>query len=49
MVIMNELEWPMLSYYVIYYEKLKKCHAANREGSFNCLFFLKRHALESYR
>ncbi len=21
MVIMNDLEWPMLSYYVIYYEK----------------------------
>ncbi len=24
MAIMNDLEWPMLSYYVIYYEKLKK-------------------------
>ncbi len=24
MVIMNDLEWPVLSYYVIYYEKLKK-------------------------
>ncbi len=24
MVIMNDLEWPMLSYYVIYYEKLRK-------------------------
>ncbi len=24
MVIMNGLEWPMLSYYVIYYEKFKK-------------------------
>ncbi len=24
MVIMNDVEWPMLSYYVIYYEKLKK-------------------------
>ncbi len=23
MVIMNDLEWPMLSYYVIYYEKFK--------------------------
>ncbi len=34
MVIMNYLEWPMLSYYVIYYEKFKKSHAANREGSF---------------
>ncbi len=34
MVIMNDLEWSMLSYYVIYYEKFKKSHAANREGSF---------------
>ncbi len=24
MVIMNDLEWPLLSYYVIYYEKFKK-------------------------
>ncbi len=24
MVIMNGVDWPMLSYYVIYYEKLKK-------------------------
>ncbi len=32
---MNDLEWPMLSYYVIYYERLKQSHAANREGSFN--------------
>ncbi len=24
MVIMNDVEWSMLSYYVIYYEKLKK-------------------------
>ncbi len=24
MVIMNDLEWPMLSYFVIYYEKLRK-------------------------
>ncbi len=23
MVIMNDLEWPMLSYYVTYYEKFK--------------------------
>ncbi len=35
MVIMNGLEWPMLSYYVIYYEKLKKVMPANKEGSFN--------------
>ncbi len=33
-VIMNDLEWPMLSYYVIYYEKFKKSHTVNREGSF---------------
>ncbi len=34
---MNDLEWPMamLSYYVIYYEKFRKRHEANREGSFN--------------
>ncbi len=24
MVIMNDLEWPMLSYYVIYYETFRK-------------------------
>ncbi len=24
MVIMNDLEWPMLSYYMIYYEKFRK-------------------------
>ncbi len=24
MVIMNDVEWPMLSYYVIYYEKFRK-------------------------
>ncbi len=24
MVIINDLEWPMLSYYVIYYEKFRK-------------------------
>ncbi len=24
MVIMNDLKWPILSYYVIYYEKLRK-------------------------
>ncbi len=35
MVITNDVEWPMLLYYVIYYENLKKIHAANREGSFN--------------
>ncbi len=29
MVIINDLEWPMLSYYV------QKCHAVNREGGFN--------------
>ncbi len=35
MMIMNDLEWSMLSYYVIYYEKFKKSHVVNREGSFN--------------
>ncbi len=34
MVIMNDLELPMLSYYVIYYEKCRRSHAANTEGSF---------------
>ncbi len=24
MVIMNDLEWPMLSYYVIYYEQFRQ-------------------------
>ncbi len=24
MMIINDLEWPMLSYYVIYYEKFRK-------------------------
>ncbi len=30
---MNDIAWPKLSYYVIHYEKLKKSHAGNREGS----------------
>ncbi len=34
MVIMDDLEWPMLSYYVIYYE-VKKSLAVNKEGNFN--------------
>ncbi len=34
MVIMNDLEWPMFSYYVISYEKFRKV-AVNRERSFN--------------
>ncbi len=44
MVIMNDLEWPMFSYYVIYYEKLKKSHAVNREGHFN--FLLARNEIQ---
>ncbi len=45
MVIMNDLEWPVLSYYMIYYEKLKiklkkkkKGHAANKEWSFKLYY-----------
>ncbi len=30
---MNDLERPVFSYFVIYYEKFKKSHAANIEGS----------------
>ncbi len=33
MVIMNDLEWPMLSYYVIYYEKFKN-GIQQKEGCF---------------
>ncbi len=31
MMIMNDLESPMRSYYVIYYDKLKKSHAVKRK------------------
>ncbi len=31
---MNDLEWPMFSYYVIYYEKSRKGMQHTREGSF---------------
>ncbi len=34
MVIMNDLEWPMLSYLCDLVWKVQKNHAANREGSF---------------
>ncbi len=38
MVIMNDLEWPMLSYYVIYNEKFRKVmQLKNKEGSFKWL------------
>ncbi len=33
MVIMNDLEWSMFSYYVIYLKTSEK-YAASREGSF---------------
>ncbi len=39
-MIMNNLEWSVLSYYVIYYEKFKKSHAVNREGSFKSMLLL---------
>ncbi len=31
MVIMNDIEWPMLSYYVIYYESFKKVTSEQRK------------------
>ncbi len=39
---MDDLKGPMLSYYVIYYEKFTKVHksdAVNIEGSFNVMFY----------
>ncbi len=45
MVIMNALEWPMFSYYGIYYDFFFKSHAANREGSFNYYFILYKSIL----
>ncbi len=38
MVIMNDLEWPILSYYVIYYEKLK-----------NVMQWIEKEALSSFK
>ncbi len=36
MVFMNELEWPMLSYYVIYYDKFRNVmHQTEKEAFFN--------------
>ncbi len=35
MVIMNYLEWPMLSYYVIYYEKFRKIMQWTEKGDLN--------------
>ncbi len=42
---MNDLEWPMLSYYVIYYEKFRKSHEANTEGSFNIIVIKNIYAI----
>ncbi len=33
-MIVNNLEHPMPSFYVIYFKKFKKNHTTNREGSF---------------
>ncbi len=35
MVIMNDLEWPMLSYYVIYYETFKKVMQRTEKEALN--------------
>ncbi len=37
MVIINDIEWPMLSYYVIYYEKFKKVMQQTEKEAFNCI------------
>ncbi len=38
MVIMNDLEWPMLSYYVSYYEKFRKVMQQTENEALNELF-----------
>ncbi len=35
MVMMNDLEWPMLSYYVIYYEKFRKVMQQTEKEALN--------------
>ncbi len=35
MVILNDLKWPILSYYVIYYEKIRKKSGIEQSSSFN--------------
>ncbi len=39
MVIMNDLEWPMLSYYVIYYEKFRKVMQRTEKEALNMVWF----------
>ncbi len=42
MVIINDLEWPMIMWFSILCDlvwKVKKPHAANREGSFNMFVY----------
>ncbi len=36
MVIMNDLEWPMLSYYVILYEKFRKAKQRTEKVALKC-------------
>ncbi len=38
MVIMNDLDKPMLSYYVIYYQKFKKVMQQTEKEALSCLF-----------
>ncbi len=40
MVIMNDLEWPMLSYYVIYYEKFRNVMQRTEKVALNLAFCL---------
>ncbi len=39
MVIINDLEWPMLSYYVSYYEKFRKVMQWTEKVALNVLIF----------
>ncbi len=39
MVIMNDLEWPMLSFYVIYYEKFRKVMHWTEKVALNMAWF----------
>ncbi len=49
MVIMNDLEWPMLSYYVIYYEKLRKVmQRTEKEALAVCVFQIEYFILLTY-
>ncbi len=46
---MNDLEWPMLSYYVIYYEKLRKVmQRTEKEALAVCVFQIEYFILLTY-